>query len=341
MIRRLVLRLSLAAALVLGVPLFAQLQQLGGIGGQIHIVGADFPPRQILVELRLHDSTIGSAYTDAEGRFSFSSLVGNPYHIVVNDETYYPVDQLVNLRPEAPNAIIDITLRPREPQKKDDPLGARASGANPFLVDPAEYNKNFPKKAVKEYQRGLDAEHKGKRDEAIAYYLDALKIAPDYYPAHNNLGALYLGKADFKPAETQFEEAIRLDQNDAQAYFNLGNVLLMTHRYAESETALSSGLQRRPDSAFGHFLQGCLYERTARYEQADVSLHRALELDPTMWQAQLQIANLYVQQNRREDAITELETFLKSFPSSPAAPKAKEVLQKLQGKPQPADGSPK
>ena len=105
------------------------------------------------------------------------------------------------------------------------------SGGNPYLVDPADYNKRFPKKALKEYERGLDDEHKGKRDEAIAHYVGALKIAPDYYPAHNNLGRSYLSNTDFRPAEEQFREAVRLDQNDSQAYFNLGDVLMLTGRY--------------------------------------------------------------------------------------------------------------
>jgi len=320
--------------------LLAQLETLGTIAGQIRVAPGDVPSHQVLVELRLHGATVNSTYCDERGQFSFGALTPNPYRVVINDDAYYPVDVQATVNPETPNTIVQIFLQPREETKKDDPTRPRPSGANPFLANAGDYNKQFPKKALKEYERGLDAERKGKRDEAITHYLDALKIAPDYYPAHNNLGALYVGKSDFKSAEKQFDDAIQLDQNDAQAYFNLGNVLLMTRRYAESEIALSSGLQRRPDSAFGRFLEGCLYERTARFAQADASLHRAVELDPAMWQAQLQIANLYLQQNRREEAIAQLETFLKSFPSVPAAAKAKEVLQKLQAKPLPVKKSP-
>ena len=162
MIRRLVFRLLLLTVLLLPASLLAQLQQLGWIGGQIHIVGGDFPPGQIMVELRLHDTTINSVYADAQGRFAFNNLEGETYHIVINDDAYHPVNELVNLRPEAPYANLQIFLRPREEKKKDDPLGARASGSNPNLVDPADYNKRFPRKAVKEYERGVNAEHKGR-----------------------------------------------------------------------------------------------------------------------------------------------------------------------------------
>jgi tetratricopeptide (TPR) repeat protein len=330
MIRRLFPRLLLATALLLPIALFAQLQQVGGIGGQLHLAGGELPPRQIMVELRLHQTTINSVYADAQGHFNFNGLEGETYHVVINDEAYYPVDELVNLRPDSPYANLQVFLRPREPQKTDDPLGARALGGNPYLVDPADYNQRFPKKAVKEYQRGVDAEHKGKREEAIAHYEDALKIAPDYYPAHNNLGSLYLSKSDFQSAEAQFRESVRLDQNDAQAYFNLGNVLMLTGRYAESEAVLEDGLRRRPDSAFAHFLQGCLFARTGKFDDAEKSLRKALQLDPSMSQVHLQLVNLYLQQKRKEDAIHQLEDFLKAFPGAPTAPKAREVLKRLQ-----------
>jgi tetratricopeptide (TPR) repeat protein len=308
----------------------AQVQTLGSISGQLRVAGGDTPSRQIMLELRLHGAAINSIYADAQGRFGFNNLEANPYHIVINDEAYYPVDELVDLNPAAPNRIVQISLRLRDATKKDDPVGARASGGNPYLVDLADYNKRFPKKALREYARGVDAERKGNNDDAIAHYIDALKIAPDYYPAHNNLGSLYLGKADFKSAERQFEETVRLDQTDAQAYFNLGNVFLLKGRYSESEAEIASGLQRRPDSAFGHFLEGCLDARTGKLPEAEKSLRTALQLDSTMWQAHLQLVSLYLQEQRRQDAIAELQEFLKAFPSAPTAPKARDLLQKLQ-----------
>jgi tetratricopeptide (TPR) repeat protein len=331
MTRRLCPWLILLLTLLFPRALIAQLPELGRIVGQIRISRGDFPPRQIMVELRLHEAPFNSTYSDEEGRFGFYNLPGNRYHVVVNDEAYYPVDERADVSPDvSPVTTVQIVLRPRENSKKDDPLGGRVSGANPYLVDPATYNKQFPKKAVKEYERALEAERKGKHDDAVAHYLDALRIAPDYYPAHNNLGALYLRDKDFKSAEEHFQEAVRLDQNDAQAYFNLANVFLLTGRYSQSETALAAGLRRSSDSAFAHFLEGCLFDRTGRLPEAEKSLRQALRLDPSMSQAHLQLVNLYLHQNRREDAIRQLQDFLKAFPGSPPSAKAQELLKRLQ-----------
>ena len=332
MIRRFDLRpaLLLLFLVLFSCALAAQFQPLGNIVGRIQVASADTPSHQVLVELRLHGATVNSVYADERGYFSFGSLDPNPYHIVINDDAYYPVDAEAVVHPESPNTMVQIIVRVREEPTKSDPISARASGGNPYLVNPADYNKRFPKKAVKEFERGVNAEHKGERDAAIAHYEGALKMAPDYYPAHNNLGSLYLGKSDFKSAEAQFRESVRLNQNEAQAYFNLGNVLMLTGRYSESETALEAGLQRRPNSAFAHFLQGCVLARTGKFEGAEKRLREALRLDPSMSQAHLQLVNLYLKQNRKEDAIHQLQDFLKAFPSAPTAGKAREVLDKLQ-----------
>lgn len=330
MIRKRYPGILLALVLLLPGSLLGQLI-LGRIIGQIRAPSGDYPARQILVELRLHGGTIESVYTDNEGRFGFSNLEANGYRIVINDEEYYPVEERADVNPDVmPSTRVLINLRAREEKKRDDRMSPRPSGSNPYLVDPTDYNKRFPKKALKEYERGISAERKGNHDEAIAHYQSALKIAPEYYPAHNNLGSIYLSKADFTSAEEQFQEAVRLDRNDAQAYFNLGNVFLLKGRYSESEAAVASGLQRQPDSAFGHFLQGSLYGRTGKLPEAEKSLRAALQLDSTMWQAHLQLVSLYLQQQRRQPAITELQLFLKAFPSVSAAPKAKELLRKLQ-----------
>src|SRR5579864_4018111 len=275
----------------------AQQQELTNIVGQLRIARGDFPAHQILIELRFRGSPITSTYADTQGKFDFVSLVSGEYHIIINDDDYEPVDDRVIIHPDITASVLAfITLRKKESPARADQVGPRASGSNPYLVDPGDYNKRFPKKAIKEYERGLDAEHKGKSDDAIGYYLEALKMSPDYYPAHNNLGSLYLSRSDFKDAEEQFRKAVSLDQNEGQAYFNLGNVLMLTGRYSEAESAVSTGLQRRPDSAFGKFLEGSLLSRSGQFPEAEKTLRESLTLDATLWQAHLQLVNLYMQQ---------------------------------------------
>ena len=322
---------ALLASFVIPSQLSAQQNQLARIIGNVRVSRGDFPPNPVLISLEMRGTPIGSAYCDDQGRFGFYSLVANQYRVSVDDDAYEPVSETTNVDPATSQSnFVQITLVPR-PNAKKDPLPGRVEGSNPFLVDPAEYNRQFPKKTRKEFDKGVEADQQGKTDDAIQHYEKALSYSPDFYPAHNNLGSAYLARQNFEGAQTQFEAALKANQNDVEAYFNLANVLLLTQRYPAAEREIEEGLQRRPDSAFGHFLQGSVYSRTGRPELAEKSLQSALQLDPKMSQAYLQLVNLYLQQKRTPEAIGELEAYLKAFPDSPLSPKARETLKRLQG----------
>jgi tetratricopeptide (TPR) repeat protein len=321
----------LLASLVVPKQLCAQPNQLGKIIGNVRVVKGDFPVHPVLISLEMRGSPIGSAYSDGQGRFGFYSLVPNQYRVSIDDDGYEPVSEMTEVNPAtSPVNFVQFTLVPRANAKKD-PLPGRVEGNNRFLIDPAEYYRRFPKKTVKEYEKGVEAEKQGKAGDAIEHYEKAISNSPNFYPAHNNLGTAYLSQQKFPEAQSQFEAALKANQSDVEAYFNLANVLLLTNRYPSAEHEIAEGLQRQPDSAFGHFLQGALYSRTGRPELAEKSLQTAVQLDPKMSQAYLQLVNLYLQQNRTPDAISELEVYLKAFPDSTFTPKARDLLKRLQG----------
>ncbi len=324
--------LSLAYLLFLLVASPALRAQQGGVGsviGELHLSRSDFPGR-VLVDLQLRGATIASAYSDDQGKFGFTGLGSNPYHVVIQDERFYPVDQVVVLDTSiSVISMAQIILTTREPVKKEL-LPHYDHGSNPYLIDPSEYRRHFPKNAVKEFDRGVGADKNQKRDEAILHYQKSISVAPDFYPAHNNLGSAFLARSQFPQAQEQFEKVIQINPSDAAAYFNLANLYLLQNQYQQAGERVEQGLRREPESGFGHFLQGSLYSRTGRPHEAESALRRCLELNPHMSQAHLALVNLYLQQQRSADAAFELRIFLKAFPDDPFAPRARQVLQKLE-----------
>jgi tetratricopeptide (TPR) repeat protein len=323
--------LVLLASLLFSPALVAQQQQqLSKIVGQLRVARGDFPSHQILIELQFRGSAINSAYADGDGKFGFYNLVGGEYHLIINDDAYYPVDDRLIVSPDVSGIVMALlTLRPRETTQTQDPAGARAAGSNPSLIDLGEYNKRFPKNAIKEYDKGLKADQRSSRDDAIPHYEAALKIAPDYYPAHNNLGSDYLNKSDFTNARKEFEEVVRLNQSDGAAYFNLSNVCMMTGQLADAQQYLQEGMRREPDSALGHFLLGSLEIKTGKFLEAETSLRQTIQLSPNMAQARLQLVNLFLQEGKKPEAADQLRDFVKVFPDSSFTPRARQLLQKL------------
>jgi tetratricopeptide (TPR) repeat protein len=330
--RRTTILIGFGLLLVAAAALKAQQGGVGSIIGEIHLNRGDFPGR-ILVELQFRAATVSSQYSDDEGKFGFSGLASNPYHVVIHDERFHPVDQLVVLDTSISIiSIAQISLNSREPVKKDLPLD-RAPGSNPAVVDLREYRRRFPKNVVKEFDRGVEADRKGKHEEAIQHYEKAVTLAPEFYPAHNNLGSAYLSKSNFAAAQNQFERAITLNQSDAEAYLNLGNVLLMTKNYDGALQNVQEGLRRDPNSAWGRFLLGSVYVRLRKFAEAERSLRAALSIIPAMSRVHLELVNMYLLQKKNSDARTELKAFLADSPNDPLAPKAKEVLKRLEAEP--------
>ncbi len=211
-------------------------------------------------------------------------------------------------------------------------------GSNPYIIDLEEYKRHFPKPAVKEFDKGVDADQAGRKEDAVRHYRKALRIAPDFYPAHNNLGSDYLNKSDFPAARKEFEDVIRLNQSDAAAYFNLSNACMLMGQLADAQQFLGEGMRREPDSALGHFLLGSLDMRTGKLDQAETALRQATKLSPVMAQARLQLINLLLKRGRNSDAVDQLHEFISAFPDNPFTPQAKRLLQRLESSPHAAGG---
>jgi tetratricopeptide (TPR) repeat protein len=312
----------------LAVPVHAQ--DIGNIIGQIRMVDGNFPPERILVSLHGRGAIINSQYCDNDGKFGFYGLIANPYYIVIESEKYQPLRKQVILNPSVQQTMnLHVVLNPlpeKEARKSDLPF----SGGNPHLVRPSDYEKQFPRAAIKAFEAGMKAEKKGKVDEAIRHYEEAIRLAPDFYPAHNNLGVKYLSRGRLKDASKHFAEVIRLVPTDAQAYFNLGNVLLIGKQYREAMETIRDGLKRQPNSAFGNFLLGSVAARAGSLAEAEQTLLLARELDPHMPEILLELANVYLLTGRKKDAVRELAVFVREFPKSPLTPKVKGAIEKLQ-----------
>jgi predicted Zn-dependent protease len=294
----------------------------GSIIGIVRVLRGTFP-EPVLVDLQIRGATMASVYTDPEGRFSFSNLMTNPYRVVIHDERYIPVDVDVIVRPDVMSTnVVQIMLTPRE-SKTTTPSG-------PYVVNTADMAKHYPKNAVKEFERGAKKQAEGKTDEALEHYRKAIKEAPDFAVAHNSLGSLYVGKSDFPAAQKEFAECMRLAPGDSKAYFNMANLMLLTGKLQDAERFLQDGFRTQPDSAFGFFVRGSVLERSGNLPDAERALQRALELDPKLTRPHLELVNLYLRQERPADAIAELHKFLQEAPSDALAPKAREVLQKLE-----------
>ena len=88
--------------------------------------------------------------------------------------------------------------------------------------------------AEKYYYNGIDFSSQGKYDEAIESFDEAIRLDPNDAKAWNSKGNALNSQGKYDEAIESFEEAIRLDPNDAVAWYNKGNALNSQGKYDEA-----------------------------------------------------------------------------------------------------------
>jgi Flp pilus assembly protein TadD len=94
-------------------------------------------------------------------------------------------------------------------------------------------------------------QHKGRLDEAAAYFSNAIGIhteADDFNASlHSNLGAVYGQQGRFSDALAQFEIAVQIAPGDAEYLTNLATALAALGRTDDARRALQAALSAAPD----------------------------------------------------------------------------------------------
>ncbi|HYR84577.1 MAG TPA: tetratricopeptide repeat protein [Terriglobia bacterium] len=141
----------------------------------------------------------------------------------------------------------------------------------------------------------------GRREEAIAAYREAVRLQPDYVTAWSNLGSAVQLQGDLNEAISAYRQALRLNPNYAMAHYNLGNVLRAQRRPAEAIDAFRAAVELKPDFPEAHSNLGAVLHEQERLEEALAAYQEALRLKPDWGSAAGQIVHLLRQLCRWDD----------------------------------------
>lgn len=280
----------------------------------------------MLVTVQRADGPIvARVFTDNLGNYDVRGLGAGVYNILVNVEGYEEVRQEVGIGNGAfSNVTVNIPLREKEKFIVIRPPGA----AEDDIVDIAELGRKHPKKAVQDYDKAQDEARKGNTSKAIDLLLSAVKIAPDFYSAHNSLGTLYQRAGKFNDAEAEYRRARVLNPRAAEPLVNLGSLFIdqAVAREHEGREVVGKILDQALDileeslklkrSQKGYYFLGTAYYRSNFFEEAETNLKRANEMEPNLPAANLMLANLYIKQRKWQDALDQLDTYLNENPNA-------------------------
>jgi type IV pilus assembly protein PilF len=144
---------------------------------------------------------------------------------------------------------------------------------------------------------------------ALQEAAEALKSDPNYAPALNVLGLVYMELRDDKAAEASFQRALRVSPLDSDSNNNYGWFLCQRKRELESIkyflAALRNPLYATPDKSWVN--AGICVRQTGDLAAAEEYFQKALKLRPTQPQALFQLADIEYKRKNYSEAKANLE----------------------------------
>jgi tetratricopeptide (TPR) repeat protein len=308
--------------------ILALLQGGGAIRGQILIPSARASERIPITLQRADGPIVSRIFSDTLGNFEFRGLPAGSYEIHLSVEGYEEVRQSVAVGGGGPFGVVTLNI----PLVEKNELRNRPApppGEDPTTVDIAELGRKYPRRAIQDYERAVEENRKGNAAKAAELLTGVVKLAPDFYAAHNTLGTIYQKMNRYTDARNHYARARELNPRSPDPLVNLGSLFVQEAdaRAKEGEDVVGKILDDALDileeslkikrSAIAYYLLGTAYYKSTFYEEAESNLKQALAFEPQMPSARLMLVNLYMKQQQWANALTQLDAYLGENPNAP------------------------
>jgi len=297
------------------------------------------PNTPVRVKLTFNGRAIHETFTDLSGRFSFPGLAGGTYQLTadgdgVNFETTTIYADVTAFGSSPQSFSQDIQLRPIAHKP-----AAQAGVVNAFA-------QNVPATAQQALELGLKLTAEGKIEAGIEKMREAIKIFPDYFDAHLQLGNVFLKVDQFNEAIAELDMARQINPNDERAYQSFGLLLMKQKNFAVAVAVFAEAARLNPSNPVNHVMRATalIHQAAATNDDRSFLLGRA---EAAMAQAattgdnkskpdSMTLALFYELKDQPERAAQELESYMQKNPqlknSAPLQGEIKRLREKAQAK---------
>jgi tetratricopeptide (TPR) repeat protein len=329
----------LAFAFLFGAVLSTAIFGQGGhtLQGRVITPSGLQPTAPVRVTLTLNGRPIYETFTDLSGRFSFSGVAAATYQLTAEgDGRSFATTSIyteVSAFGSGPQLFTqDIQMR----QLVGKPLGQTAV-VNAFVQD-------VPKPARQALDRAMKLSVDNKTDAAIEKMQEAIKLFPQYFEAHFQLGNQFMKLGRLDEAIAELDRAREVNANDERLYQSFGLVLMRQKNYAVAVAVFSEASRLNSMNPVNALMKATAlihqaYSINSATETSDrehilnraaVALTEASSLsDKRLKPDHLTLAMLYEMKDERGRAATELESYLSENPNARNAEDLRQSIKKL------------
>ncbi len=147
---------------------------------------------------------------------------------------------------------------------------------------------------------GVALRKRGRTQEAIGHYQQALRLNPNFADAHYNFGNLLLQLGQTQSAIDQYQQAVRLNPDNASAHDNLGSALAQVGRQREAIKHFERSLRIKPESPITHNNLANVLDALGQSKEAIAHYQEALRLKPDYAEAHNNLGMALLETDRPE-----------------------------------------
>ena len=290
------------------------------------------PTAPVRVKLTFNGRPIHETFSDLSGRFSFPGLSRGTYQLTaegdgVNFETTTVYAEIAAFGSSAQTFTQDIQLRPI----------AHKPAQQPGVVN--AFSLAVPQAAQEALAQGVKLADEGKIDAAIENLRNAIKIFPEYFDAHLQLGNIFLKLEKFDEAIAELDLARQINPNDERAYQSFGLLLMKQKNFPVAVAVFAEASRLNPSNpnnqvmratALIHQAAGSTEDRSVLLGRAETAISQAASLSENKSRPDsLTMALFYDLKGEPAKAAEELEAYVQKNPQLKNSDALKQEIKRL------------
>jgi len=129
---------------------------------------------------------------------------------------------------------------------------------------------------------------KGRFDEGILKFKEAIRLKPNYYDAHYNLGLAYFKKGLLDASIDEFKLAIHYEPDHAEAHSCLGTAYANKGQFDKAILEIEEAIRQKPNYPNAYKNLGLIYLNYKKdIQKALYCFNEFLRLDPKNSEAEM------------------------------------------------------
>ena len=251
-------------------------------------------------EIKTLQGTVKRLLAAQERRRMGEEILWNTYQ-----KSIAKIDGLSKAISDIRNIKIDLTDKEKEfASAHRHPDGEFSNSDRVSMAHARAYGNALESETL--YVENLIIRHfeRGRIQAAHSVLIDINERVPGNYRILCKLGVVEMKLGHYDKSIACLDEAITMRENSGYAHFMMGIAQYKNKEIDDAQSSFERSLILKPDNARAHLYLGNLAGAAKQYQQAEEHFLSTIKINPALADAYYNLSVLYLQQKRKQDALS-------------------------------------